>query len=616
MGDSDEEGRLAWEAAGSPLYQEGAGYVGPNGLASNYVPSAPVQPAASPTASLWDYEVSQNTGFRYAPEQLGWSPEEAARFKSAGNNLLPAFMAKELIYSPEFKLSGRDPIATYNTLATGDVNQLSGELSGARKAKQYLEGSGGDLSGDAGKEAFIRTSFGNILNGRDSWWDRNKGAVIGVGGMLTVGLGGYLSGAMAATDAALVGGTAAAGTGGGGLYGTTAGLSATGGTGLYGTGQGLTAGLGGLYGTGVGTTTQGLGALGSGAGAVAGGYGGNALSEGFGGLGGDIAGYSNATPISANGTDLSGAIAAGQAGGADVGMGAGTSWLTDLGLPASYGSGLGGLAGYGYDALGSAATSGGSKVASNSSIWDTVSGLFGGSGGGGISDNALLQLINAGIGGAGTYFGGQAQADASDKASDTLWNMYQQSRADSASQRALLDQSLPFMQDRTYNAQSYMPTIPTLQNEVNVDYANDPIYQAQQNELLRTLNRRYASQGRNMSSSADDALLRGQVPLMQDSYSRNLDTLNRTNQNALSTYGLGYQQQGDIYGRGLDLTKIGAGAAAQAGQNALSSGNALAANQIGAGNNTANMYGGLAGVGMGSINNYMLYNLLSQRKAA
>ncbi len=43
------------------------------------------------------------------------------------------------------------------------------------------------------------------------------------------------------------------------------------------------------------------------------------------------------------------AIAAGGAAGADVGMGAGTSWLTGLGLPATYGNDIGALFGYGAD---------------------------------------------------------------------------------------------------------------------------------------------------------------------------------------------------------------------------------------------------------------------------
>ena len=544
-------------------------------------PTATGAPAASGGTAMWDYAKAQNTGFVYTPQQLGWDAVSAQKLAAAGITKLPGWFAKPLIMSSEFHLGTHDPVQNFIDLYTGSADSTGA----ASKARQSLTAGGGDPNDPAFKEAYMRDAFGFLNNAKDSWWDRNKSWVTFGGGTAAIAAGG-----LAAELGALGSGAAGAGVGteaGGGWLGALEGSM-------------------GAYGPGGAGAAGELGSIGAG----------NALAQGFGTLGGDIAGFSNATPIATNGTDLAGSIAAGQAAGADVGMGAGTSWLTDLGLPASYGSGLGGLAGYGYDALGSAATSGGAKVVGNSSIWDTVSGLFGGSGGGGISDNALLSLINAGIGGAGTYFGGQAQANASDKASDTLWNMYQQSRADSASQRALLDQSLPFMQDRTYNAQSYMPTIPTLQNEVSVDYANDPIYQAQQNELLRTLNRRYASQGRNMSSSADDAVLRGQVPLMQDSYSRNLDTLNRTNQNALSTYGLGYQQQGDIYGRGLDLTKIGAGAAAQAGQNALSSGNAMATNQTAAGNNTANMYGGLAGVGMGSINNYMLYNLLSQRKAA
>lgn len=59
----------------------------------------------------------------------------------------------------------------------------------------------------------------------------------------------------------------------------------------------------------------------------------------------------------ASGADLIGAaIAQGAAAGADVGMGAGTSWLTDLGFPAAYGNDLASLISYGansaFDSLG------------------------------------------------------------------------------------------------------------------------------------------------------------------------------------------------------------------------------------------------------------------------
>jgi hypothetical protein len=125
--------------------------------------------------------------------------------------------------------------------------------------------------------------------------------------------------------------------------------------------------------------------------------------------------------------------------------------------------------------------------------------------------------------------------------------------------------------------------------------------------------------------------------------------MNRENQNALTTYGLGYQQQGDIYGRNssrlmdlynmqsnmgdrqygrvLDMAKIGSGAAQTAGQNAMATGQGVASTYMNQGNtlanlanqqgqNSANMIGGMAGAGMGAANNYMLYNMGQDQIAA
>jgi hypothetical protein len=190
---------------------------------------------------------------------------------------------------------------------------------------------------------------------------------------------------------------------------------------------------------------------------------------------------------------------------------------------------------------------------------------------------------------------------------------------------------------------SGMPGIPGLQSQVNIDLENDPIYKLQAEEMTKQLNRRYGAQGRFASSGAEDAMSRNLLPFMQDSYSRNLDTMNRENQNALTTYGLGYQQQGDTYGRNssrlmdlynmqsnmgdrqygrvLDMAKIGSGAAQTAGQNAMATGQGIASTYMNQGNtlanlanqqgqNSANMIGGMAGAGMGAANNYMLYNMM------
>lgn len=89
---------------------------------------------------------------------------------------------------------------------------------------------------------------------------------------------------------------------------------------------------------------------------------------------------------------------------------------------------------------------------------------------------------------------------------------------------------------------------PQLQSQYNLDLANDPIYQQQQQEMMRQLNRRMASQGSYASSDADNAMIRNLLPFMQDSYGRGVDTMNRANQNALTSYGLNMDRQNTLYG--------------------------------------------------------------------
>jgi len=324
----------------------------------------------------------------------------------------------------------------------------------------------------------------------------------------------------------------------------------------------------------------------------------------------------------------------------------------------------------------------------------------------------------------GAFLGGKSSKDAAktsanattyaaDRAADVQWDMYDQSRKDTAPQRQLFNESLPYLRNLAFgqqpaqratarmmpvgqgrvgggmfntigglrdmvsntvsanmqpnaaipmtqnpegqyiqqlgqmNSSAGMPRMPSLRSNVNIDMENDPIFQAQREEMLKQLNRRYASTGQYASSDADNAVVRNMLPFMQDAYSRNIDTLNRENQNALTSYGLGYQRQGDIYGRDtsrlmdlynlqsnmgdrqygrvLDMAKIGAGAAQTAGQNAMATGQGIASTYQNQGNtlaniasvngqNQANMWGGLGAAGMGMANNYMLQNMMQQNQ--
>jgi len=279
-----------------------------------------------------------------------------------------------------------------------------------------------------------------------------------------------------------------------------------------------------------------------------------------GGLGGLELGADLGMGASGLGISGGGAGAGGLGGlelGADVGMGGGTNLFTSLGAPAS------------YDTLGQAGYLG--------------SGLLGGtSGGGGMFDSigGLLNsgwgnVIQGGLGALGSWLGGQEQAEAADKSADVLWKMYNTNRADMAPLLSLLG--------------TYAPQFADVASKGGFDYTSDPIYQADKAEMIRALNRGQASKGLLRSSDTDNAMTRNLSTLMNNAYARK-------------------------YGGLLDLLKLGSGAASSAGTYGANTGNALAGVYSNAGNNQANMYGGMFASGMGALNNYQLYNLLAGMK--
>lgn len=107
--------------------------------------------------------------------------------------------------------------------------------------------------------------------------------------------------------------------------------------------------------------------------------------------------------------------------------------------------------------------------------------------------------------------------------------------------------SAPNAAQGNINAISGMSS-PQLQSSYNLDLQNDPVYQQQREEMMRQLNRRMAAQGGYASSDADNAMLRNLLPFMQDSYGRGVDTMNRSNANALTGYGLNLDRQNTLYG--------------------------------------------------------------------
>lgn len=288
-------------------------------------------------------------------------------------------------------------------------------------------------------------------------------------------------------------------------------------------------------------------------GAVAGGL--EGAGGGAAGLGGLELGADLGSGVIAGGGlgEAAGGAAGGLGGlelGADVGMGAGTNLFTSLGAPASYS--VPGQAGY----LGANALSGGG-------MFDSI---------GGVLNSGWGNLIQGGLGALGSYLGGQEMSDAADKSADVLWRMYNQNRSDMSPLLSLLG--------------TYAPQFAEVASKGGADYTNDPIYQADKEEMIRTLNRGQSSKGSLRSSDTDNAMTRNLSTLMNNAYARK-------------------------YGGLLDLLKLGSGAASSAGASAANTGNALANVYGQAGNAQANMIGGMFGSGMGALNNYQLYNLLA-----
>ena len=555
MGDWDQEWNADWLAQGSPIYQEGAGYVDPStGQLSNMVPQQTVTPAAKDT-SMWNNAIGANKGFKYTPQQLGWSAAESARFAEAGIDKLPEWFNKPTVYSGEFHLGNNDPVSSFISLYNTPMDEATDQWSGAKKAYNFLTGSGGDPEDPAFKEAYLRSAFGMINNARDSWWDRNEGWEMGGGGILTIGLGGL------AAEAGLLGEAAVAGVEGGAATGTGVGGTAVeAGGGWLGA---LEGGMGAYGPTGAGASGS-LGSLGiSGTGSL-------------GTLGGDVMGFNNATPLatagtggaSTSGSGIAEAIAAGQAGGADVGMGAGTSIFTDMGLPASYGSGLGDAASY---FLGSGSGS--------SSIWDSITNLLSPSGGntstGGTNWASLLGPL-LGVGGAvaGGVLGNNAIQDSIKEMQKYYKPFYDLGVSNIPALNAA---------DPTGGSGQYIDQLKDYGTNFEFDYAN-PAYTQQLAETTRINDQNLASRGMYNSRAAlnlQDQSARNLVTTEYDKqyargYGNLTDLFNMTNQNA-----------GTNYGKLLDMVKIGSGASSSAGQGSLA-----------AGQSSANLYAGLGAMPM------------------
>ena len=187
-------------------------------------------------------------------------------------------------------------------------------------------------------------------------------------------------------------------------------------------------------------------------------------------------------------------------------------------------------------------------------------------------------------------------------------------------------------------------SLPTLQNKVSVNLKQDPIYQQQVDQGMKQLNRRYGAMGSANSSDADNAVTRNMLDYYTNAYGRAESDLNRSNQNALTGYGLQYNRANDLYGRlNTDYSRdynnimgqygiqsgaeqnlyqrllanmqIGANSTAGAASNITNAGNTYAQTAMQLNQNKTNaLQSGIAGV-LGAYNNYSLYNYLNQNPA-
>lgn len=213
-----------------------------------------------------------------------------------------------------------------------------------------------------------------------------------------------------------------------------------------------------------------------------------------------------------------------------------------------------------------------------------------------------------------------AQRDAAAQSAEVQWKMYNQSRDDTAGQRELFDQASPYLSQYARGADrladQYTRELNALQSPTQSTFDNDPLYQAQQAEAMRQLNRRSAAGGKMYSSDADNAVARNSLSFMQDSY-------NRKYGNIMDRYGLESQADSTGYNRYLDMAKIGSGAAAAAGQNSMEvgrnmgqtytqAGDASAQASLAGGQANAQMWNTIGNAPMNAMSAYNMYQQPSQ----
>lgn len=499
--------------------------------------------------------IKNRLGSYYSPTQLGWDDTAAQRMTAAGITTLPSWFNREAVYSDAFHLGqGTDPVQTYIDLYTMPYQDAISKWSGAKESYNTLAGI--DVSGEYQglsnledsqfRDAYIKDAMARMFNAKDSWWDRNQDWVIGAGSVASVAAGGLLSEFLSPTGALASGAS------------TAPSLSSE-----------ATMSISDM-----------MAANAAGSGSLA-------------GMGGAELGLSNTTPLAGTGAETAGdwATAVGQM--ADVGMGSGTNWMTQLGLPASYsaadliGTELGPAILNGSLGL----SAGGGGVGLLDTLYNYGSKLFGGGGSGGTTGNTgdwsgiLKSLLTIGGAVGGGIMSNNAMQDSIDKAQKYYKPYYDLGVSNIPALNAA---------DPTGGAGQFMDQLKSYGTNFKFDTTN-PAY-TQKLKLAQEANDK-ALAARGMFNSRAGLNL-------QDETARNVQAqeyeaqYNRGYQNLMDLFKMSSALGGTNYGKLLDMVKIGSGASSSAG-----------AASVAGGQSEANLWSGLGAMPM---NYQILMNLLNK----
>lgn len=200
-------------------------------------------------------------------------------------------------------------------------------------------------------------------------------------------------------------------------------------------------------------------------------------------------------------------------------------------------------------------------------------------------------IIGSAVVGAGASIAGaSAQKSATDKASNTQEKMYQQTRADllpynTSGQNAL----------NTLNGQ-----LPTLTSPITMDQATlqrTPGYQFNLTQGLKSVQNGAAARGLGNSGAAMKGAASYATGLADSTYQNQFNNANINQTNA--------------YNRLMGISQLGENAAAQTGAYGTQTAQNIGNNTIQGGNATAAGYLGAANSLSNGVNNYLMYNALT-----